>query len=191
MTANDFMLSAMETQNSQVPVPTWFETEKPALIDHLDECDEESEKFQLPRRGINGSENFLTGMEYAQYVIITLMCLISCIPTALHGVYTSLTHIISTACNFAEAHKSGTAALIIIAMAAYLGGQAQACPSSRSLAYSQTHSAKNRHDIYCFQASAGLVHNRLFLDSGASRTIMHNAIWLSNICPLQAARTVQ
>ena len=118
MTGNDFMLSAMETHKSQVSVPTWFETEKPALVDHLDDCDEESEGFQLPRRGsINGSENFLTGMEYfasAQYVIITLMCFISCIPMALHGVYTCLTHIISTACNFAEAHKSGTAALIII-----------------------------------------------------------------------------
>lgn len=194
MTGNDFMLSAMETHKAQVSVPAWFETEKPTLIDHIDDYDEGSEEVQRPRRGINGSENFLTGMEYfasAQYVIIALMCLLSCVPMALHGAYSCLTHAISTACNFVEAHKSGTTALIIIAMAAYLGGQAQACPSSRSLAYSQMHSAKNRHDVYCFQASAGLARDRLFLDSGASRTIIHDAGLLSNIRPLQATRTVQ
>ena len=64
MTGNDFMLSVMETHKSQVSVPVWFETEKPTLIDHIDDYDEGSEEVQRPRRGINGSENFLTGMEY-------------------------------------------------------------------------------------------------------------------------------
>jgi hypothetical protein len=84
MTGNDFMLSAMETSKSQVSVPQWFETEKPAHIDHLDNYEEETEEVQLPRRGINGSEIFQTGMEYlasTQYAVITLMCVLSCIPT--------------------------------------------------------------------------------------------------------------
>ena len=88
MTGNDFMLSAMETPTSPASVPTWFETEKPTFIDHADDYDEGSEEVQQPRRGINGSEIFLTGMEClasAQYVLITLMCLFSCIPMALHG----------------------------------------------------------------------------------------------------------
>ena len=58
MEGNDFMLSTMETSKSQVSVLRWFETEKPALIDHLVNYEEESERFQLSRRGINGSENF-------------------------------------------------------------------------------------------------------------------------------------
>jgi hypothetical protein len=177
MTGNDFMLSVMETRKSQVSVPAWFETEKPTLIDHIDDYDEGSEEVQLPRRGINGSENFLTGMEYfasVQYMIITLMCLLRCIPMTLYGAYSCLTHVTSMACNFVETHKSGTTVLIIITMTAYLDGQVQAFPSSRSLSYSQMHTVKNRHDVNCFQASAGLVHDRRFLDSGASRTIIHS-----------------
>jgi hypothetical protein len=189
MTGNDFMLSVMETYKSQVSVPTCIETEKPPFIDHVGDYDEGS------RCGLNGNEIFLTGMEYftsAQYVIITHhSCLLSCIPMSLHGPYSCLTHVISTACNFAEAHKSWTTALIIIALAAYLVGQVQACPNSRSPPFSQMHSAKNRHDVYCFQTSAGLVHNRLFLDSDESRTIIHDAGLLSNIRPLQRTRTVQ
>ena len=42
MTGNDFMLSAMETPKSQVSVPQWFEADKPALIDHLENFEEES-----------------------------------------------------------------------------------------------------------------------------------------------------
>jgi hypothetical protein len=67
-----------------VSVPQWFETEKPALIDNLDNYAEETEEVQLPRCGINGSENFQTDMEYlasAQYAVITLMCVLRCIPT--------------------------------------------------------------------------------------------------------------
>jgi hypothetical protein len=83
MTGNDFMLSTMETHTSQASVPR-FETERPTFIDHVDDYDEGSEQ---PRRGINGSEIFLTDMEClasAQYVIITLMCLFSCIPVEMY-----------------------------------------------------------------------------------------------------------
>jgi hypothetical protein len=125
-----------------------------------------------------------------QYVIITLMFIIGCIPMALYQVYMCLTHVISSDCSFAEAHKSKTTALIIIVMTAYLGGQRQKYPRSRSLPHSHMHNTKNRHDVYCFQASAALVHDRLFLDSGASRSIIHDAELLINIRPIQDTCTV-
>ena len=150
---------------------------------------------QPPRRGIHGSETFLTGMEYlavAQYMLSTLMCVSSCVSMAFHGVYSCLAHITISACNSADNHKSGTVALIIIFMTAYLGGQAHTCSSqSRYLSFSQTHNAKNKYDVYCFQTSAGLVHNRLFFDSDASRTIIHDANLVNNIHPLQEPCTVQ
>jgi hypothetical protein len=46
---------------------------------------------------------------------------------------------------------------------------------------------KNRHDRYCFQS----MFNCLFLDSGVSRTIKHDATLLKNIRPLGHSRTVQ
>ncbi len=90
MTRNDFMLSVMETPTSQTSVPTWFETERPTFIDHVDDYDE----------GVFSAVS--------------------------QWLFFCLTHVISTACNFAEAHKSWTVTLVIIDLAAYLGGQVQA-----------------------------------------------------------------
>ena len=100
----------MEDCKTKMYVPEWFETEKPALIDLPGSFEDDSETgsygkysdmVQSPRRGIHSSETFLTGMEYlsvAQY-----MC---------------LTHITISVWNFADNHKSGTVALILIFMSA-------------------------------------------------------------------------
>ena len=83
---------------------------------------------------------------------------------------------------------------VSVALIIVFACSAQVYPSGRwasPLVHARLASARHRHDIYCFQAIAGMVHNKLFLYSGASRTIIHDASMLKNLRPLDKAKTIQ
>jgi hypothetical protein len=180
MTGNDFMLSAFDDnigQQARIHKSSLNES-KGAVIDY-------------PKRAVKGNETVLTGMERTAALTQYLFVLFTIVSTCACAIV-SLCNYVLTAADL-RIIRVGFVGIFVACIIGY-ACSAQAYPSGRwasPLVNARLASARHRHDIYCFQASEGMVHNKLFLDSGASRTIIHNASMLKNVRPLDKAKTIQ
>ena len=193
MTGNDFMLSALDDtgdKQHQIHKSPWFEGK---VIDIGNQDDDDSSDY--PKRTGMRSETVLKAGEYLalpQYLVMFLTFVTTCM-YALSTTTASLFNYVFTA-GEAKIIRVGFVGIFTALVFAFFILGTQASPGGKwtsPLVNARSASARRRHDIYCFQASAGMVHNKLFLDSGASRTIIHDASMLKNVRPLAQVRTIQ
>jgi hypothetical protein len=150
MTGNDFMLSALDAnadQQARIPKSQWNES-KGELIDY-------------PTRVVKHNDTVLKGVEWivfmTQYLLVFITFVTTC-ACALGTTPVSLFNYILTA----REPRIIRLGFVGLSVALIFACSAQASPSGRwtsPLVNARLASARHRHDIYCFQASAGMVHN--------------------------------
>jgi hypothetical protein len=189
MTGNDFRLSVLDdtaNQQDQIPKSQWNESEPEGdVIDYQN----------YKKRADKDSETILKGMEWTvvltQYLFMLLTIVSNCVCTDTTTAVSLFNYVLTAAeMRIIRVGFVGFTIVIILGFAC----SAQAYPSGKwdsPLVHARLASARHRHDIYCFQSSAGMIHNKLFLDSDSSRTIIHDASMLTNVRPLEKAKTVQ